>query len=119
VGGKPVANRKVYRIMLKVEAFPGMSATAARLLPLLEDLDSTVSEIESILKYDPGLTANILKLNNSAYFGSPTQVSSIRQAVVLLGWKRLLQVVLTICRFQRSEVRRQKTDSKTGRSVDL
>jgi putative nucleotidyltransferase with HDIG domain len=97
VGGKPVTNRKVYRIMLKVEAFPGMPATAARLLPLLEDLDSTASEIESILKYDPGLTANILKLTNSAYFGIPTRISSVRQAVILLGWKRLLQVVMTIC----------------------
>ncbi len=83
--------------MLKVEAFPGIPATAAKLLPLLDHPDSTASEIESILKYDPGLTANILKLTNSAYFGIPTKVSSIKQAIVLLGWKRLLQVVMTIC----------------------
>jgi putative nucleotidyltransferase with HDIG domain len=83
--------------MLEVEAFPGMPGTAAKLLPLLDNSDSTVSEIESILKYDPGLTANILKLTNSAYFGIPTRVSSVKQAIVLLGWKRLLQVVTTIC----------------------
>jgi len=83
--------------MLKVEAFPGMPVTAAKLLPLLDNPDSTASDIESILKYDPGLTANILKLTNSAYFGIPTQVSSVRQAIILLGWKRLLQVVMTIC----------------------
>ena len=92
-----VTNRKLYRIMLKIEAFPGMPATAAKLLPLLDNPDSTASEIESILKYDPGLTANILKLTNSAYFGIPTRVSSVKQAIVLLGWKRLLQVVMTIC----------------------
>jgi putative nucleotidyltransferase with HDIG domain len=83
--------------MLKVEALPGMPTTAAKLLPLLKNSDSTVSEIESILKYDPGLTANILKLTNSAYFGIPTQVSSVKQAIVLLGWKRLIQMVMTIC----------------------
>jgi putative nucleotidyltransferase with HDIG domain len=83
--------------MLEVEAFPGMPTTAAKLLPLLDSPDSTASEIESILKYDPGLTANILKLTNSAYFGIPTRVSSVKQAIVLLGWKRLLQVVTTIC----------------------
>jgi putative nucleotidyltransferase with HDIG domain len=92
-----VTNRKIYRIALEVEAFPGMPTTAAKLLPLLENYDSTASEIESILKYDPGLTANILKLTNSAYFGIPTRISSVRQAIVLLGWKRLLQVVMTIC----------------------
>ena len=92
-----MTNRKIYRVMLKVEAFPGMPVTAAKLLPLLDNPDSTASDIESILKYDPGLTANILKLTNSAYFGIPTQVSSVRQAIILLGWKRLLQVVMTIC----------------------
>ncbi|MGD2098075.1 MAG: HDOD domain-containing protein [Desulfobacterales bacterium] len=92
-----MTNRKIYRIALDIEAFPGMPTTAAKLLPLLEDSDSTAAEIESILKYDPGLTANILKLTNSAYFGIPTRISSVRQAIVLLGWKRLLQVVMTIC----------------------
>ena len=92
-----MSNRKLYRIMLEIEAFPGMPATAAKLLPLLDNSDSTASEVESILKYDPGLTANILKLTNSAYFGIPTRISSVKQATVLLGWKRLLQVVMTIC----------------------
>ncbi|MGD8470627.1 MAG: HDOD domain-containing protein [Desulfobacteraceae bacterium] len=90
-------NQKLKRIMLEVEAFPGMPATAAKLLPLLDNPDSTPSEVENIVKYDPGLTANILKLTNSAYFGIPTKVSSIKQAVILLGWKRLMQVVTTIC----------------------
>ena len=92
-----MTNPKLYHIMLEVEAFPGMPATATKLLPLLDNSDSTASDIESILKYDPGLTANILKLTNSAYFGIPTRVSSVKQAIVLLGWKRLLQVVTTIC----------------------
>lgn len=90
-------NQNLHEIMLKVEAFPGMPATAAKLLPLLDDPDSTPSEVENIVKYDPGLTANILKLTNSAYFGIPTKVSSIKQAIILLGWKRLVQVVTTIC----------------------
>ncbi|MBW2518428.1 MAG: HDOD domain-containing protein [Deltaproteobacteria bacterium] len=92
-----MTNRKIYRIALEIEAFPGMPTTAAKLLPLLENSDSTAAEIESILKYDPGLTANILKLTNSVYFGIPSRISSVRQAIVLLGWKRLLQVVMTIC----------------------
>ena len=92
-----MTNRNLYRIMLEVEAFPGMPATATKLLPLLDNSDSTATDVESILKYDPGLTANILKLTNSAYFGIPTSISSVKQAIVLLGWKRLLQVVTTIC----------------------
>ncbi len=83
--------------MSQVKAFPGMPATAAKLMPLLQSPETSASQIEDILKYDPGLTANILKLTNSAYFGLPSRVSSIRQAVMLLGWDRLLKLVMTMC----------------------
>ncbi len=88
---------KIKRIMGQVRAFPGMPATAAKLLRLLDDPDSSAFQIEEVLRYDPGLTANILKLTNSAYFGIPSKVSSVRQAVMMLGWKRLLQLVMTMC----------------------
>lgn len=88
---------KINRIMAQVKAFPGMPATSARLLTMLKDSESSADQIEEVLKYDPGLTANILKLTNSAYFGIPSKVSSVKQAIVLLGWKRLLQLVMTMC----------------------
>ena len=83
--------------MAQVRSFPGMPATAARLMSLLQNPDASEAQIEDVLKYDPGLTANILKLTNSAYFGLPSRVSSVRQAIMLLGWKRLLQLVMTMC----------------------
>lgn len=88
---------KINRIMAQVKAFPGMPDTSAKLMTMLKDSESSAAQIESVLKYDPGLTANILKLTNSAYFGIPSKVSSVKQAVVLLGWKRLLQLVMTMC----------------------
>jgi len=88
---------KIKRIMAQVKSFPGMPATAAKLLRILEDADSTAAQIEAVLRYDAGLTANILKLTNSAYFGIPSKVSSVKQAIMLLGWKRLLQLVMTMC----------------------
>jgi len=92
-----VKQEKIDRIMAQVKSFPGMPETSAKLLTMLKDPDSSASQIEDVLKYDPGLTANILKLTNSAYFGIPSKVSSVKQAVVLLGWKRLLQLVMTMC----------------------
>jgi putative nucleotidyltransferase with HDIG domain len=74
-----------------------MPATATKLLIILKDTDSTAAQIEEVLRYDAGLTANILKLTNSAYFGIPSKVSSVKQAIVMLGWKRLLQLVMTMC----------------------
>jgi len=80
----------------RIRSLPAMPATAARLLPLLSDPAADTRRIEEILRYDPGLTADLLKLTNSAYFGLPARVGSVRQAVLLLGWKRLLRLVMTL-----------------------
>jgi putative nucleotidyltransferase with HDIG domain len=66
-------------------------------MALLDDPDSSAAQIEDVLRYDAGLTANILRLSNSAYFGMMTQIGSVRQAVVVLGLKRIKQLVLTSC----------------------
>jgi putative nucleotidyltransferase with HDIG domain len=84
-------------VMTKVNAFPSMPGAAAKLLDLLDDPDTSLDQVEQVLRFDPSLTANILKLANSAYFGFPAKIGSIRQAVVLLGSKRLLQIVMTSC----------------------
>ena len=84
-------------ITARVKAFPSMPGAAAKLLSLLDNPDTTVSQIERILRYEPGLTANILKLTNSAYFGLPSKVGSVKHAVVLLGWKRLIQLIMASC----------------------
>ncbi len=85
------------RIISKIQSFPSISGVAAKVLKLLDDPDSSADEVQKILRLDPSLTANILKLTNSAYFGLPSKVGSIKQAVLLLGWKRLTKIVLTSC----------------------
>jgi len=80
-----------------INAFPGMPGAAIKLLALIDDPDVSVVQIEEILRFDPGLTANILKLANSAYFGIPSKVGSMRQAVILLGLKRMIQMVIASC----------------------
>jgi putative nucleotidyltransferase with HDIG domain len=80
-----------------VRTFPGMPGAALKLLGVLDDPGVTVQQIERILRQDPGLTANVLKLANSAYFGIPSKVGSVRQAVMLLGLKRLIQMVIAAC----------------------
>ena len=88
---------KLNQILSKVKAFPTMPEAGAKMLSLLEEPDTEISEIEEILRYDPGLTANILKLANSAYFGIPSKIGSLKQAVIVLGFKRLVQLVVASC----------------------
>jgi putative nucleotidyltransferase with HDIG domain len=92
-----LSGQDLIAITKKVESFPCMPAAASRLLEIAEDPDCEAAQIERILRTDPGLTANVLKLTNSAYYGLKSRVGSIRQAVVLLGIKRLVQVVIASC----------------------
>jgi len=85
------------RIISKIQTLPSISGVAIKVLELLDDPDSSAEEVQKILRLDPGLTANILKLTNSAYFGLPNKVGSVQQAVVMLGWKRLIRIVLSTC----------------------
>ena len=87
----------VQEIATRVDGFPSMPGAATRILSLLDSMDTGADQIEEVLRYEPGLTANILKLSNSAFFGLPSQVGSVRQAVMLLGFKRISQMVISSC----------------------
>ena len=84
-------------IIAKVEALSSLPGATTKLLSLLDDSNAAVAEIEEILRMDPGLTANVLKLSNSAYFGFPSEIGSVYKAIVLLGAKRLIQLVMVSC----------------------
>ena len=56
----------------------------------------TAKSLGSIIEKDPSLTAKVLRLANSAYYGFSRQVSSIDRAVVLLGSNTIKNLALTI-----------------------
>jgi len=65
-----------------------------QLMGLVDDPDVPVSEITELILYEPLVTANLLKLANSAAFGFKRKVDSVHDAVVLLGLKRVVEILL-------------------------
>ncbi len=88
---------RIADILASVESFPSMPGAAARLLTMLDDPEITAAEIEDVLRYDPGLTSGVLRLANSSYFGFAQRIGSLRQAIVMLGTKQLVQMVMATC----------------------
>ncbi len=64
-------------------------AVALQLLARLSDPTTTAADVEDVLRADPGLTFRLLQIANSAANGLTRSVSSIRDAVVLVGLVRL------------------------------
>lgn len=65
-----------------------------QLMDLVDDPEVPVSDITELILYEPVVTANLLKLANSAAFGFKKKVDSVHDAVVLLGLKQVVEIVL-------------------------
>jgi HD-like signal output (HDOD) protein len=52
---------------------------------LVESRTASASDLHRVIKMDPALSAKILRLVNSAYYGLPGRVGSLEKAVILLG----------------------------------
>ena len=83
------------KIVTHVSSFPSMPRAGIKLSALLNKKDVQLSEIEEILRHDPGLATNVLRLANSAYFGLSKKVRSLKQAVMLIGVRRFAQIAVS------------------------
>ncbi len=82
-------------IIAAVDEMPPFPQVVQRAMQALADPEYEVSGLVDILKVDQAVTANILKLCNSAYFGLPRKVASLKEAVVYLGADQLRQLLLS------------------------
>jgi putative nucleotidyltransferase with HDIG domain len=94
---RPARNEIPDKIMMKVSSFPSMPRAGIKLRAILAEKDVSMDEIEGILRHDPGLATNVLRIANSAYFGLPTKVKTLKHAVILLGIKRFSQIAVSAC----------------------
>jgi len=87
--------------MLKLETLleqsnelPSLPEIYIKVSELLESDDSSARDIGEAVQTDTSLTARILKMVNSAYFGLPNQVTSVAQAISLLGRQQLKEILM-------------------------
>jgi putative nucleotidyltransferase with HDIG domain len=81
-------------IVKAVTDLPTPSAVYRRICEVMDDPDSSVADISEVLKLDPAISSKVLRLANSAYTGIPNTVSSLHNAIVLLGTKKIQSLVI-------------------------
>jgi putative nucleotidyltransferase with HDIG domain len=82
------------KILAAIDEMPPFPRVVLRATVILEDPEYRVDDLVDVLMLDQSITANILRISNSAYFGRQRRVSSVREAVVLLGATELRNVLL-------------------------
>jgi HD-like signal output (HDOD) protein len=74
---------------------PVMSEVAHALIRTLNDPQSSGQQVKAIIAKDPGLTATLLRLANSAQFGLSRQVLSLDHGIQLMGMARIRALALS------------------------
>jgi len=79
-------------ILAGIKKLPAFSTTVVRLSELVNDPETGPGEFEAVVQPDMALTANLLRMANSAYFGLSRRIGSVREAITLLGIRRVFEL---------------------------
>ncbi len=91
---RPSRDAIVERV-LRSKCLPSLPTVAAKLLSLTSQPEISVQEICRLVSYDISLSAKVLRVVNSAYYGLPQRVSSVQQAVSILGINAVRNLTLS------------------------
>jgi len=81
-------------IVQKVEELPALPNITHKVLKLTSDPKTTIPELSEVITKDQVLTAKVLRMANSAYYGYARRIYSINEAVVILGFGTIRSLVL-------------------------
>jgi len=87
------------KLLNAVNDLPTIPTIVAQLMHTLDDEKSDAKRVAEIVRNDQSITMKILKLVNSAYFGLSNRITSINQAIPLLGFEKIKNVIFTLTVF--------------------
>jgi HD-like signal output (HDOD) protein len=87
---------EIEAICKKAQSLPACPAILPALLKLLARADASLKDLEAIIAQDTSLSAAVLKMANSAYYGGRGKFGDLPQALLQLGFTRTHELVLTV-----------------------
>jgi HD-like signal output (HDOD) protein len=90
---KPDLNKQKIKLADSLPSFPSVIIEINRVIDLPETDYKTLSYI---IEKDPGVCARILKIVNSAFYGMPSKISNIPDAVSVLGFDIVHRIAITL-----------------------
>ena len=85
----------IKRIIANVEDLPTLSRTIFKITETINNPQSSAKDLAEVITDDQILTARLLRLVNSAFYGFPQRISTVTEAVILLGFDAIRNLLLT------------------------
>ncbi len=89
-----MSKSNISAVLKQIETFPSLPAIVSRVMTITANPESSASEMMEAILPDPSMSATILKIANSAFFGLPREVGTIEKAVMVLGFDEIKNIVL-------------------------
>ncbi len=90
-----IPKEKLDKILSKIEDLPTLPVVIQRILQLINDPKSTTKQIGNIITSDQSLTAKTLKLVNSAFYGFSKKITTVDQAIVIIGFNAVKNLAIS------------------------
>ena len=87
-------------LIAQIESIPTLPTVALRVMEVTSDSGSSANDLMEIIGQDVSLTAKILKIANSPFYGLTREISSLQHAVTVLGFKEIRNMVISTVAFE-------------------
>lgn len=87
--------RSVADVVKAIDALPPLPAIALRVVQVAQDPRASASDLALVVSADPGLSARVLRIANSAVYRRAREVTSVQEALVVLGFQQARNVAVS------------------------
>jgi len=106
---------KIKRITQGILGLSALPTIIAKMIELVDNPKTSASTLGKLISTDQVLTARVLKLANSAFYGFPRRISTINLAIVVLGFDTLKDLGLSVSVINRFSSNTSDTDFDMSR----
>ncbi|MCA9782949.1 MAG: HDOD domain-containing protein [Calditrichaeota bacterium] len=91
----PETEKRIQTIIQGILELPSLPTVVAKIVELVDNPKTNARTLARLISSDPALTARILKLANSAYYGFPRRIGTINLAIVVLGFNSVRDLAVS------------------------
>ncbi len=110
-----IVNPQLAKLITSSTSLPSLPENYYKMQKELEKEYPTMKKISEIIEEDPSMAAEVLRLVNSAFFNMPKEITSIQEAVNILGINIIRSVTFYVGLFSSAK----KIKSKIIKQIDL